>query len=58
MLDAIRVSALAWKDIVDFIKSNDQPFGEELGTFYERCLTFNRAVKANDRDYAKANAKS
>lgn len=45
-LDAMRVSATAWEDIIDFIVSADQSFGGDLRVFYNRCLTFNRSVLA------------
>lgn len=44
-LDAIRVSALAWEDVVDVIKSVDPPFGDHIETFYQHCLLFNRAER-------------
>jgi hypothetical protein len=45
VLDALRVSSLAWEDVIDFIKSRDQGFGEDIGAFYGRCLKFNRFAR-------------
>ena len=42
-LSSMRVCCLAWEDVVAFIKSNDQIFGDDLEIFYNRCLKFNRA---------------
>ncbi len=44
-LSSIRVCCLAWETLVTFIKLADPTFGDDLETFYNRCLEFNRAYK-------------
>jgi hypothetical protein len=41
-LEHIRIEALSWESIIDFIRTNDIEFGSELGGFYGECLAFNR----------------
>ena len=41
-LENIRIREIAWEEIINLIKELDQPFGVELETFYQKCLSFNQ----------------
>lgn len=45
-LQTMRIDCLAWEHVVDFIRSHDLAFGDDLATFYDRCLEFNRFASA------------
>lgn len=45
-LNSIQSGCLEWEAVIEFIKSEDMPFGLDLEIFYNHCLEFNRTPKA------------
>ena len=37
----IEIGIISWEELIDFIKDNDKPFGEEILKFYSLCKEFN-----------------
>ena len=44
-LENIRVREIAWEEIINLISERDPSFGEQMETFYKKCLEYN-LVKA------------
>ena len=42
-LESIKIEAIAWESIAEFIRARDLQFGSELSSFYSECLQFNGA---------------
>ena len=41
-LQRIKILAVSWEEIVEFIHTKDPAFGSELSAFYSECIRFNR----------------
>lgn len=41
-LQHIKILAVSWEEIVEFIHTKDPAFGSELSAFYSECIRFNR----------------
>ncbi|MCF8000485.1 MAG: hypothetical protein K9K76_01310 [Halanaerobiales bacterium] len=40
-LKKAKIECLSWEEVISVIKKNDNNYGEELNTFYDKCLKFN-----------------
>lgn len=51
-LERTEIACLAWESLIEFVRSNDEPFGTDLSNFYKDCCKFNRAQEPELRAIA------
>ncbi|GIQ77098.1 hypothetical protein [Bradyrhizobium sp. RD5-C2] len=48
-LERAEIACLAWEDVIEFIRAEDDPFGSDLSKFYKDCCKFNRVQEPDLR---------
>jgi len=43
-IEQIYIACISWEDIINYIQTNDNAYGEELDKFYHGCLDYNRPM--------------
>lgn len=41
LMDQMKIEAISWESITEFIRNMDSANGKKIGSFYDRCLEFN-----------------